>query len=43
MIRREHLGTARVPGGEVLELYRHDRDFMIVMGHNELMSSRKWG
>lgn len=43
MIRRELLGTARVPGGETLELYRHDRDFMIVMGHNELMSSRKWG
>ena len=43
MIRRELLGTAHVPGGETLELYRHDRDFMIVMGHNELMSSRKWG
>ncbi|MCB2088321.1 MAG: spermidine synthase [Sphingomonadaceae bacterium] len=43
MIQREHLGTAHVPGGETLELYRHDRDFMIVMGHNELMSSRKWG
>jgi spermidine synthase len=43
MIRRELLGTAHVPGGETLELFRHDRDFMIVMGHNELMSSRKWG
>lgn len=43
MIQRELIGTAQVPGGEMLELYRHDRDFMIVLGHNELMSSRKWG
>lgn len=43
MIAREELGRAEVPGGEELVLYRHDRDFMIVMGHNELMSSRKWG
>lgn len=43
MIRRELLGTAHVPGGEDLLLYRHDRDFMIVMGHNELMSSRMSG
>lgn len=43
MIAREHLGSAEVPGGETLELYRHDRDFMIVLGHNELMSTRRWG
>jgi spermidine synthase len=43
MIQRELLGTAQVPGGEELRLYRHDRDFMIVLGHNELMSTRKWG
>ncbi|AIT80209.1 MULTISPECIES: spermidine synthase [Novosphingobium] len=43
MIQRELIGTAQVPGGELLELYRHDRDFMIVLGHNELMSTRKWG
>ena len=48
MIQRELIGTAQVPssdgtGGEELMLYRHDRDFMIVMGHNELMSTRKWG
>ena len=43
MIARELLGRAQVPGGEVLELYRHDRDFMIVLGYNELMSTRKWG
>ncbi|MFM5931092.1 MAG: spermidine synthase [Novosphingobium sp.] len=43
MIAREHLGTARIPGGDELNLYRHDRDYMIVMGHNELMSTRKSG
>jgi spermidine synthase len=43
MIARELLGTAQVPGGEALTLYRHDRDFMITLGHNELMSTRKWG
>lgn len=43
MIARELLGTAYVPGGTELKLYRHDRDFMIVMGHNELMSSRMSG
>jgi len=43
VITRELLGTAQVPGGEELRLFRHDRDFMIVLGHNELMSTRKWG
>jgi spermidine synthase len=43
MIARELLGTAYVPGGTELRLFRHDRDFMIVMGHNELMSSRMSG
>ncbi len=43
MITRELLGRAAVPGGEDLCLYRHDRDFMIVLGHNELMSSRMCG
>ena len=43
MIARELLGTAQVPGGEELKLYRHDRDFMIVLGHNELMSTRRSG
>src|SRR5690606_31180859 len=40
MIARELLGTAHVPGGEELRLFRHGRDFMIVLGHNELMSTR---
>ena len=43
MIRRELLGTAQVPGGEELKLYAHDRDFMIVLGRNELMSTRMRG
>ncbi|MXO75528.1 spermidine synthase [Altererythrobacter aerius] len=43
MIQRELLGSAQVPGGERLDLYRHDADFMIVLGHNELMSTRRWG
>jgi spermidine synthase len=43
VIRRELLGAAQVPGGERLELYRHDRDFMIVLGRNELMSTRMRG
>jgi spermidine synthase len=43
VIARELIGTAQVPDGEELELYRHDRDFMIVIGNNELMSTRRWG
>ena len=40
MIARELLGTAQVPGGEELQLFAHGRDFMIVLGRNELMSTR---
>jgi len=43
MIARELLGTAQVPGGEELRLFRHDRDFMIVLDRNELMSTRMRG
>ncbi len=43
MITRELLGTALVPGGEELRLFAHGRDFMIVLGHNELMSTRMRG
>ena len=44
MIPRELLGTAQVPGGaEELRLYRHDRDFIIALDRNELMSSRMSG
>lgn len=43
MIARELIGTAQVPGGEELKLFAHGRDFMIVLGHNELMSTRMRG
>ncbi|MFM5917972.1 MAG: spermidine synthase [Novosphingobium sp.] len=43
MIPRELLGTAQVPGGEELKLFRHDRDFMIVLGQGDLMSTRMRG
>jgi spermidine synthase len=43
MIARELLGTAQVPDGAELRLFAHGRDFMIVMGHNELMSTRMRG
>ena len=40
---REFIGTATVPGGEPLTLYRRGADYMIVLGRNELMSSRMSG
>ena len=40
MIPRILLGTAQIPGGEELKLYSHGSDFMIVLGSNELMSTR---
>jgi spermidine synthase len=43
MIPREHLGTAHVPGGEELRLFRHGRDFIIVLDRNELMNTRMSG
>jgi spermidine synthase len=43
MLTRELLGAARVPGGEELRLYSHGRDFIIVLGRNELMSTRMRG
>ena len=43
MIPREHLGTAQVPGGAELRLYRRGGDFMIVLDRNELMNSRMCG
>lgn len=43
MQTRELIGTAQVPGGTELTLYRRGGDYMIVMGHNELMSSRMSG
>jgi len=43
MITRELIGTAQVPDGEELRLFRHGGDFMIVLGSNELMSTRMRG
>ena len=43
MIPRELIGTAQVPGGEELRLFRHGRDFMIVLDRNELMNTRMSG
>ncbi|WP_309621819.1 spermidine synthase [Novosphingobium sp.] len=43
MLTRELIGTAQVPDGGQLKLFAHGRDFMIVMGHNELMSTRLRG
>jgi len=43
MTPRELLGTAAVPGGQALRLYRRGGDFMIVLDRNELMSSRMNG
>ena len=40
---RELLGTATVPGGEDLRLFRRGADFMIVLERNELMNSRMSG
>ncbi|MEM1053030.1 MAG: spermidine synthase [Pseudomonadota bacterium] len=40
MLKRELIDTAQIDDGELLELYSHGRDFMIVLGRNELMSTR---
>jgi spermidine synthase len=43
MTPREYLGSAIVPGGQELKLYRRGGDHMIVLDRNELMSSRMSG
>jgi spermidine synthase len=40
---RELIGTAEVPGGPPLRLFRRNDDFMIVLDRNELMSTRMSG
>jgi len=40
---RELIATAKVPGGVELRLIRHDNDHVIMVGANELMSSRLGG
>ncbi len=43
MIARELIGTANIPGGDVLRLFRRGGDFAIVLDRNELMNSRMSG
>ena len=43
IIPRELIGTADVPGGEPLRLFRRGDDFMILLDRNELMNSRMSG
>jgi spermidine synthase len=43
MTPRELIGTAAVPGGDELRLFRRGGDFMIVLDRNELMNSRMSG
>ena len=43
MTPRQLIGTAAVPGGEELRLFRRGGDFMIVLDRNELMNSRMSG
>ena len=40
MLQRELLASAQIADGELLELYTHAGHFIIVMGRNELMSTR---
>lgn len=40
MLKRELIDTTEIADGETLELFRHGRDFIIVLGRNELMSTR---
>jgi len=43
MIPREHIGTAFVPDGEELRLFRRGGDFSISLNRNELMTTRMSG
>jgi spermidine synthase len=43
MVPRELIGTAGIPGGDELRLFRRGEDFMIVLARNELMNSRMSG
>lgn len=43
VIAREHIGTALVPGGDELRLYRRGHDFAIWLRGHELMSTRMSG
>ena len=40
MLPRETLATAEIPGGDTLTLVSHGRDFIIMLGRDELMGTR---
>lgn len=40
MLPRETLDTADIPGGDTLTLVSHGRDFIIMLGRDELMGTR---
>lgn len=40
MLPRETIATAAVPGGETLTLVSHGRDFVVMLGRDELMGTR---
>ena len=40
MLPRETIDTARIPGGDTLTLVSHGRDFIIMLGRDELMGTR---
>lgn len=40
MLPRETIATAEIPGGDTLTLVSHGRDFIIMLGRNELMGTR---
>jgi spermidine synthase len=40
MLPRETLATAKIPGGDTLTLISHGRDFVIMLGREELMGTR---
>ena len=40
MLERKSLATAQIPGGDTLTLVSHGRDFIIMLGRDELMGTR---
>lgn len=40
MLPRETIATAQIPGGDELTLVSHGRDFIIMLGRDELMGTR---
>ena len=40
MLPRETLAVAQIPGGDALTLVRHGRDFIVMLGRDELMGTR---